>query len=107
MMDFFVREIRAVVPGPMAIIRYGTCGGLGPDAIPGTVVCASQGSSFVGRNYDYFRPGGAESGQKPYTMYDVRTCRLLICCSASYAHEYFACRLFPPTLLSAPHLCPI
>ena len=38
MMDFFVRESRAVVKGPMAIIRYGTCGGLHPDAFPGTIV---------------------------------------------------------------------
>lgn len=71
MMDFFVREIRAVVDGPMAIIRYGTCGGLGPEAQPGRVACASGGSSFVGRNYDYFTSGGADSGQKPYTLYDV------------------------------------
>lgn len=27
MMDFFVREVRAIVDGPIAIIRYGTCGG--------------------------------------------------------------------------------
>lgn len=79
MMDFFVREIRAVVQGPMAIIRYGTCGGLGPDALPGTVVCASKGSSFVGRNYDYFRPGGAEAGQTPYTFCDVSTLQLCSC----------------------------
>ncbi|CAE8664854.1 unnamed protein product [Polarella glacialis] len=26
MMDFFVREARAVVEGPMAIVRFGTCG---------------------------------------------------------------------------------
>jgi uridine phosphorylase len=69
MMDFFVREVRAVVDGPMAIIRYGTCGGLGPDALPGKVVCASGGASFVGRNYDYFVEG-AET-KKPYTMYKV------------------------------------
>ena len=45
--------------------------GLGLDAIPGTVVCSSGGSSFVGRNYDYFAAGGAASGQKPYKMYEV------------------------------------
>ena len=28
MMDFAVREIRAVVEGPMIMVRYGTCGGL-------------------------------------------------------------------------------
>lgn len=26
MMDFFVREARAVVRGPMTIVRFGTCG---------------------------------------------------------------------------------
>lgn len=71
MMDFFVREIRAIVDGPMAIIRYGTCGGLGPEALPGTVVCATGGSSFVGRNFDHFTSAGASQSQNAYVMYDV------------------------------------
>lgn len=31
MMDFAVREVRAVVEGPMIMVRYGTCGGLRAD----------------------------------------------------------------------------
>jgi uridine phosphorylase len=59
MMDFFVREVRTVVDGPMAIIRFGTCGGLCPvNAKEGTVVVASKGSMLVTRNYSYFASSG-------------------------------------------------
>ena len=69
MMDFFVRELRAVVDGPLAILRFGTCGGLSVDAPPGTVVCASHGAAFVSRNYDYFSdPRGAG---EPYQIHRV------------------------------------
>ena len=44
MMDFVVRETRAVVDGPMAIIRLGTCGLLDALTPVGTLVVASQGS---------------------------------------------------------------
>ena len=37
MMDFFVRESRAIVTGPMAMIRYGTCGGLTEYANAGVI----------------------------------------------------------------------
>lgn len=54
MMDFFVRETRAVVHGPMAMIRFGTCGGLTPDATEGTIVVAAGGSGYICRNPDAF-----------------------------------------------------
>ena len=54
MMDFFVRESRAVVQGRMAIVRYGTCGGISTDALPGSIVVASGGSGYVTRNADAF-----------------------------------------------------
>jgi len=38
MMDFFVRESRAVIDGPMAVIRFGTCGGLSKLAPTGSIV---------------------------------------------------------------------
>ena len=44
MMDFLVRESRAVVKGPMAIVRLGSCGGLTSAAAPATVVLNSPGS---------------------------------------------------------------
>jgi hypothetical protein len=61
MMDFFVRELRAVVPGPMAIIRLGTCGGLSSDTPAGSVVIASGGSAFISRRWDDFPIEGNNS----------------------------------------------
>mmetsp|Transcript_25237 Transcript_25237/g.34725 ORF Transcript_25237/g.34725 Transcript_25237/m.34725 type:complete len:208 (-) Transcript_25237:67-690(-) len=54
MMDFFVRESRAVVDGPMAIIRFGTCGGITTSSSEGSIVVASDGSGFIVRNPSYF-----------------------------------------------------
>lgn len=42
MMDFAVRELRAVVEGPLAIIRLGSCGSPSPQCPVGTTVVASQ-----------------------------------------------------------------
>ena len=47
MMDFVVREIRAVVEGPMAVMRLGTCGIMNEKCTAGDVVVASEGSIFV------------------------------------------------------------
>lgn len=54
MMDFFVRETKAVVEGPIVACRFGTCGGISPGARVGSVVVASGGSSYVTRNPDAF-----------------------------------------------------
>mmetsp|Transcript_30381 Transcript_30381/g.60479 ORF Transcript_30381/g.60479 Transcript_30381/m.60479 type:complete len:301 (+) Transcript_30381:59-961(+) len=54
MMDFFVRETRAVVKGPMAMIRFGTCGGLTLDTPAGCVMVATGGSGYISRNPDAF-----------------------------------------------------
>eukprot|EP01032_Pedospumella_encystans_P011311 gene11311-13157_t len=54
MMDFFVRETRAVVEGPMAMIRFGTCGGLTLDTLPGSVMVAAEGAGYICRNPDAF-----------------------------------------------------
>jgi uridine phosphorylase len=73
MMDFFVREVRTVVDGPMAIIRFGTCGGLCSDnAKHGTIVVASKGSTLVTRNYSYFASGGnaKASGASSYIFHE-------------------------------------
>eukprot|EP00238_Polyblepharides_amylifera_P002032 CAMPEP_0196585694 /NCGR_PEP_ID=MMETSP1081-20130531/51637_1 /TAXON_ID=36882 /ORGANISM="Pyramimonas amylifera, Strain CCMP720" /LENGTH=251 /DNA_ID=CAMNT_0041907319 /DNA_START=635 /DNA_END=1387 /DNA_ORIENTATION=- len=54
MMDFVVREARAVVEGGMAIIRLGTCGVL-DDTLPvGSLIVASKGSVSVRRDPDAF-----------------------------------------------------
>ncbi|CAK9037862.1 Purine nucleoside phosphorylase (PNP) (5'-methylthioadenosine phosphorylase I) (MTA phosphorylase I) (MTAPI) [Durusdinium trenchii] len=50
MMDFFLREARAVVKGPMAVVRLGTCGCLQEHVKVGNVSVA-DGSALVQRNY--------------------------------------------------------
>ncbi|KNE68679.1 uridine phosphorylase [Allomyces macrogynus ATCC 38327] len=52
MMDFFVREVRAVVQGPLHIIRFGSCGSLGR-ARAGDMIVATD-SMACSRNYNYF-----------------------------------------------------
>ena len=68
MMDFLVREARAVVDGPMLIVRYGSCGGIRADALPGTVVANTPGAVYVQRNYDAFN---FEAGVPPGEPYHV------------------------------------
>ncbi|KAJ2397247.1 hypothetical protein GGI05_000738 [Coemansia sp. RSA 2603] len=53
MMDFFVRETRMVVDGPLAIVRLGSCGSLRDAAKTGALVVA-QSAFGITRNYDYF-----------------------------------------------------
>ncbi|ETL78736.1 hypothetical protein F442_21184 [Phytophthora nicotianae P10297] len=55
-MDFVVRETRAVVEGPMNIIRFGTCGAVREEVTPGSVVVSGKGSVMVTRNPDAFFP---------------------------------------------------
>lgn len=57
MMDFFVREASFVCPGPMAIIRVGTCGLFNPDLIPGTAVTAGKGCTVTYINHAAFTNG--------------------------------------------------
>jgi len=69
MMDFFIREARAVVEGPMAIVRFGTCGGM-QAAIPvGAIGVATEGSILLQRNYAAFggSAGDVHDGLEHYT----------------------------------------
>lgn len=54
MMDFVLREARAVVDGPMIVIRLGTCGTIHPEYKVGSVVVATKGSISVLRDPDAF-----------------------------------------------------
>lgn len=63
MMDFVVRETRAVVSGPMAIVRLGTCGSLREEVAQGSVVVCSPGAIAIRCNYDRWH---SESSQEPY-----------------------------------------
>ncbi|KAI9282062.1 nucleoside phosphorylase domain-containing protein [Umbelopsis sp. AD052] len=53
MMDFFVRETRAVTTGTLAIIRFGSCGSLSANAPAGTVV-VPRGGYCIRKNLEYF-----------------------------------------------------
>jgi len=52
-MDLVVRECRAVIKGPMVIIRLGTCGTPSFSVTVGTL-CLAEGSVCILRNYDAF-----------------------------------------------------
>jgi len=66
MMDFFIRETRHVVKGPMAIIRFGSCGTI-KDIETGSIAVAT-GAFMISRNYDYFTNNNEE---EPYLISDV------------------------------------
>ncbi|GBB83134.1 hypothetical protein RclHR1_00010016 [Rhizophagus clarus] len=55
MMDFFIREVRQVVDGPLVIIRLGSCSSISHPNV-GDVIIPS-GSFSVTKNYDYFIHG--------------------------------------------------
>lgn len=65
MIDFTIRETRAMVDGPMAFIRVGTCGSPHPNVSLGDIVVVSQ-SYFVRRNPDQFHY--PEAGQPYYLL---------------------------------------
>ncbi|KAK3820471.1 MAG: nucleoside phosphorylase domain-containing protein [Benniella sp.] len=64
MMDFFVREARAVVDGPMVIIRLGSCGSLSEARVGD--ICVPSGAYVVQRNYNYFAEDAASTHEQPY-----------------------------------------
>ena len=51
---FNSRETCAVTKDSLAIIRFGTCGGISKTSIPGSIVISSHGSGMISRNYNYF-----------------------------------------------------
>ena len=70
MMDFMVREARAVTGGDMAVVRLGMCGGLQEEHTLGSVVVTHQARA-VQKNYAVFieeNSGGKNSsGNHPET----------------------------------------
>ena len=52
-LDMFLREVRAVTPGPLLVIRFGSCGSIG-DVTAGSV-CVATGGVMVTKNYDHWR----------------------------------------------------
>ncbi|KAH6578845.1 hypothetical protein BASA50_000231 [Batrachochytrium salamandrivorans] len=74
MADMMVREIREVVSGPILLIRFGSCGGIGDKTRVGMMTVSKDGAVGVSRNYDYFEPmysgvaPDASSEQGPYLI---------------------------------------
>lgn len=46
MVDFMVREVRAVVDGDLAIVRFGSCGSLDPSLEVGAIGVIQVGKSY-------------------------------------------------------------
>ncbi|KAG0146289.1 hypothetical protein CROQUDRAFT_657615 [Cronartium quercuum f. sp. fusiforme G11] len=67
MMDFFVRETRAVVMGDLIIVRFGSCGTLVPDIPIGQIVVCSRALA-INTNYDYFHAKQDAVFQAPYLI---------------------------------------
>lgn len=55
LVDFFVREVRAIVTGELIIVRMGSCGSLTEDCPIGSLV-VPKSSYGIWRNCDYFHP---------------------------------------------------
>jgi uridine phosphorylase len=60
MLDFVLRECRAVIDGPIVIIRLGTCGSIDLSISCGDPVVIDKSHSLV-RNPDAFRKSTRES----------------------------------------------
>mmetsp|Transcript_28616 Transcript_28616/g.52059 ORF Transcript_28616/g.52059 Transcript_28616/m.52059 type:complete len:290 (-) Transcript_28616:208-1077(-) len=71
MMDFAVREARAILDGPIAMARFGTCGVLQEWAGVGGVGVASDGSILVQRNYAAFKDCQQLDGASAHVMTSV------------------------------------
>lgn len=74
--DFFVRECRAVVDGDMIIVRLGSCGSLSEKAPIGTVVVPYKSCGVV-RNYDFFtgnKEAKAATQSSPYIITGELAC---------------------------------
>ncbi|KAI9596295.1 nucleoside phosphorylase domain-containing protein [Syncephalis fuscata] len=61
MMDFMLREVRAVVDGPLCVIRIGTCGAIAPIADAGDIIVPDD-SAAVTRRFDAFADLAIDSG---------------------------------------------
>jgi len=64
-MDFVVRETRGIVEGPMAIVRFGSCGIIDPDINVGSV-CVASDAIMVTRNPDHFHYDDDAKEVHPY-----------------------------------------
>ncbi|GAA5899862.1 hypothetical protein JCM6882_005452 [Rhodosporidiobolus microsporus] len=63
MVDFFVREVRAVTTGELAIIRFGSCGSLLPSLRVGSIGVPQAALQIV-TNYDYYHGASSSSSNE-------------------------------------------
>eukprot|EP00798_Chlamydomonas_sp_ICE-L_P032560 gene32561-17225_t len=100
-MDFVVRESRAVIDGPMAILRLGTCGVIQPPASLGNLVLATHGSTAI-RPLQSWKPGplprmaprqyassyyGSANGTSPLQVVETRSLPRMA--PRQYASSYY------------------
>lgn len=75
MMDFFVREALAITESDsVAIVRFGTCGGIHADSRPGRIAVATNGCGLITRNYSAFYPTESESdsvNSQKYILHNI------------------------------------
>ena len=50
--DFLVREARHVIPGPMVMLRFGTCGVVDEKVVPGDIMVPFS-TVLIQQNYDF------------------------------------------------------
>ncbi|CAO1614470.1 unnamed protein product [Parajaminaea phylloscopi] len=70
LVDFFLRECRAVVSGDLIVVRLGSCGSIDAKVPLGSIAVPSR-SYGIFRNYDWFHPRTTKSerdSSKPYTL---------------------------------------
>ncbi|GAA5945090.1 hypothetical protein JCM3775_000906 [Rhodotorula graminis] len=65
MVDFFVREVRAVVDGDLAIIRFGSCGSLDPSLPVGSIGIPKQALQ-ISTNYAHWHGESDKEAEPPY-----------------------------------------
>lgn len=73
MMDFFVREALAVIEAEsVAIVRFGTCGGINIDSRPGRIAVATKGAGLITRNYSAFYSTNSDNlKNQKYILHDI------------------------------------
>ncbi|BGP42080.1 hypothetical protein JCM10450v2_006166 [Rhodotorula kratochvilovae] len=67
MVDFFVREVRAVVEGDLVILRFGSCGSLDPSLPVGSIGVPEQALQ-ISTNYAHWHAKDGGEKQPAYTF---------------------------------------
>jgi uridine phosphorylase len=72
-LDMFLREVRGVTKGPLLVIRFGSCGSIGP--VTAGTVCVASGGVMITKNYDHWQHqysnGTYPTDTEPYSISSV------------------------------------